>query len=97
MVCHFSEIISVVRNDKVRKDLMKLFKEYQLNLDIKCNHKIIDYLNTLFDLNTGIYKDFNMPNSKLLYINPSLNYPLSVPKQILKSENPKSKRITANS
>ena len=31
------------QNDTVRQDLMKLFKKYQLNFDIKCNLKIVDY------------------------------------------------------
>ena len=43
-------------NDKVRKDFMKLFKDYQLNLDIKYNLKTVDYLDISFNLNTGIYK-----------------------------------------
>ena len=42
--------LSIFRNykghqsDKVRKDLTKLFKKYQLNLNIKCNLKTADYL-----------------------------------------------------
>ena len=41
--------LSIFRNynghqsDKVRKDLTKLFKKYQLDLDIKCNFKTEDY------------------------------------------------------
>ena len=31
------------QSDKVRKDLTKLFKKYQLDLDIKCNFKTEDY------------------------------------------------------
>ena len=54
------------QNDKIRKDLIKLFKKYQLNLDVKCNLKIVDYLDISFDLNTGIYKPFNKPNNKPL-------------------------------
>ena len=48
---------------------MKLFKEYQLNLDTKCNLKIVEYLDISFNLNTGIYKPFNKPNNKPLDIN----------------------------
>ena len=57
---------------------MKLSKEYQLNLDRKCSLKIVDYLDISFDLNTGIYKPFNKPNNKPLYIKGTLM-------QILKS------------
>ena len=80
------------QNDKARKDLIKLFKKYQLNLHVKCNLRILDYLDISFDLNTGIYKPFNKPNDKILYINASSNHPPSVLKQIPKSV---STRITA--
>ena len=82
------------QNDRVRKGLMKLLQKYQLNLYMKCNLKIVDYLYISFALNTGIYKPFNNPNSKPLYINASSNHPLSVLKQIPKSV---SKRIFSNS
>ena len=82
------------QNNKVRKDLIKLFKKYQLNLDVKCNLRIVDYLDISFDLNTGIYKPFNKSNNKPLYINASSNHPPSVLKQIPKSV---STRITTNS
>ena len=63
-------------------------------MDIKCNLKIVDYLDISLDLNTGIYKPFNKPNNKPLNINASSNHPSSVLKQIPKSV---STRITANS
>ena len=67
---------------------MKLFKEYQLNLDIKCNLKIVDYLDISFDMNTGIYKPINKPNNKPLYINASSNHlpPVLKPQIRLKHE-----------
>ena len=63
-------------------------------MDIKCNLKIVNYLDISFDLNTDIYKPFNKPNNKPLYINASSNHPPSVVKQIPKFV---SKRITTNS
>ena len=92
--------LSIFRNynghqsHKVIKDLTKLFKRYQLNLDIKYNLKIVDYLDISFDLNTGIYKPFNKLINKPLYISASSNHPPSVLKQIPKSV---SKSVTANS
>ena len=53
---------------------MKLLKEYQLNLDTKHNLKIVDHLDILFDLNTGIYKTFNKPKNKPLYIIANSHY-----------------------
>ena len=74
---------------------MKLiFKKYQLNLDIKCYLKTVDYSDISFHLNTVIYTHFNKPNNKPLHINASSNHSPSVLKQIPKSV---SKRINANS
>lgn len=43
------------QGDKVRKDRMTLFREYQLNLDIIYNLKIVVYyLKVWFDSNKGI-------------------------------------------
>ena len=81
------------QSNKIRKDLTKLFKKYKLNLDIKCNLKTVDYLDISCNFNTGIYKPFNKPKNKPLYINATSNYPPSVLKQIAKSV---SKRMTAN-
>ena len=64
---HRDDGLSIFRNynghqsNKVRKDLTKLSKKYQLNLDIKCNLKTVDYLDISFDLNPSIYKPFNKP------------------------------------
>ena len=97
---HKDDVLSIFRNynghqsNQVPKDLIKLYKKNKLNLDIKCNLKILDYLDTSFYLNTGIYKPFNKPNNKPFYINSISIYPPSVLKQIPKSV---SERITVNS
>ena len=41
------------QNDKIRKQLIKIFQTHGLKLEIICNLKKVDYLNILFDLNTG--------------------------------------------
>ena len=38
------------QNDKVWKEMIDLFKQHHRNLEIKCNLKIVDYLNMMFDL-----------------------------------------------
>ena len=32
------------QNDKIWKEMIDLFKQHHLNLDVKCNLKIVDYL-----------------------------------------------------
>ena len=41
------------QSDKIRKELIKIFKTHGLKLEIKCNFKSVDIT---FDLNTGSYR-----------------------------------------
>ena len=47
------------QNDKVWKEMIDLFKQHHLNLEIKCNLKIVDYLDITFGLTTGLFKPYN--------------------------------------
>ena len=57
------------QNDKIRKELIKIFQRNGLKLDIKCNLKVVDYLDITFDLKTGSYKPYRKPNNETRYIN----------------------------
>ena len=48
--------LSVKWYDKVMKEMIDLFKQHHLNLEIKCNLKIIDYLNIMSDLTAELFK-----------------------------------------
>ena len=50
------------QNDKVRKEMIDLFKQHHLNLKIKCNLKIVNYLD-MFDFTTGLFKPYNKSNN----------------------------------
>ena len=41
------------QNDKVRKELIRMFKHHHLKLEIKCNLKSVKYLDITFDLTKG--------------------------------------------
>ena len=82
------------QNDKVRKNIINFFKHHNLDLEIKCNLKRVDYLDISFDLETGLYKPFNKPNNDPLYIHAKSNHPPSILKQIPKSV---SNRLTSHS
>ena len=82
------------QNDKFRKELTALFKSHKLNLEIKCNLKVVDYLDITFDLQNGTHKPFHKLNNDPRYINAHSNHPTNVIKQIAKSV---AKRISTNS
>ena len=83
------------QNDKVRKEMIALFKQHHLNLEIKSNLKIVDYLDITFDLTTILFKPYNKFNGIPRYVNTKSNNPPSIlKKKKLKSV---SKRILSNS
>ena len=61
------------QNDKIRKELIKIFQTHGLKLEIKCNLKSVDYLDITFDLNTGSYRPYRKPNNDTRYIKAKSN------------------------
>ena len=82
--------LSVIHNpngpklDKLRKEIIKIFKTEGLNITIETNLTTTDFLDVSFDLSTGKYYPFRKPNDKPLYINASSNHPPSIIMQIPK-------------
>ena len=80
--------------------MIDLFKQHHLNLDIKYNLKLVDYLNIAFDLTTGLFKPFNNTNNIRRYVDAKLNHPASIlnktPKSVSKRKtNPCNEQISS--
>ena len=71
--------------DKIRKVIIKMFKDVGFQLEIKTNLKQVEFLDVTFNLITGLYKPYKKPNDNLLYINTSSNHPPQVIKQLIPS------------
>ena len=82
------------QNDKVWKEVIDLFKQHHLTLEIKCNLKTVDYFDITLYLTTGLFEPYNKTNNIPRYINAKSNRPLSILKEIPKYV---SKRISSNS
>ena len=68
--------------EKIKKEIQKLFKDNHLSITIKCNLKIVDYLDVTFNLSNSTYRPFCKPNNEILYVNKESNHPPSILKQI---------------
>ena len=68
--------------EKIKKDIQKVFKRNGFDLQIKCNMKIVNYLDITFNLNDGTYKPYSKPNENTNYINKESNHPPNVIKQL---------------
>ena len=77
--------------DRLRKNIIKLFKDESLNITIDTNLKVTDFLDVTLDLETGKHYPYRKPNDNTVYINTNSNHPPSIKKQLPNMIN---KRIT---
>jgi len=68
--------------DKVKKKIIKIFKDNGLAITTECNLTVTDFLDVTLDLRNNKYYPFRKPNSDPLYINAKSNHPPSIIKQI---------------
>ena len=74
--------ISGPQSEKIKKQFQKVFNDNDLQIEIMCNLKIVDYLDVTLNLNDGSYKPFRKPNDETLYINAKSNHPPNIVKQL---------------
>ena len=63
------------RTDKMRKIIIKMFKEVGFQPEIESNLKKIEFLDVTFSLITNLYTAYKKPNDNLLFINTSPDHP----------------------
>ena len=68
--------------ERIKKDFQKIFRENDLNIVIKCNLKIVDYLDVTLNLLNNTYKPFSKSNNEINYIHKEFNHPPSITKQV---------------
>ena len=66
------------RLDKLRKEIIQVFKEEGLSITIEINLQITDFLAVTFDLQAGKYYPYRKPDNSPLYINKQSNHPPAV-------------------
>ena len=68
--------------EKTKKEFQKIFNEHCLKIEIKCNLKVVDYLDVTLNLNDGSYKPYRKENDDTLYVNAKSNHPPNIIKQL---------------
>ena len=68
--------------DRLRKDIISLFKDERLSITIETNLIETDLLDVSFNLNTGKYFPFKKPNNTPLYIHSKSNHTPTIIKQL---------------
>ena len=52
--------------DKIRNNIIKLFKEIGFKIEIETNLKIVNFLDVTFNLAKSTYRPYRKPNNNLL-------------------------------
>ena len=73
--------ISGLQAEKIKKHFQIIFCKNNLNI-VKCNLKIVDYLDITLNLSDGLYKPFHKLNSKINHIHRESNHPPNIRKQL---------------
>ena len=82
------------KTDRIRKDIIEIFKNAGFNIEIKTNLYLVDFQDVTFNLLDGTYKPYKKPNDQILYVNTSSNHPPWIIKQLPISVN---NRLSNNS
>ena len=73
--------VSGVHCEKIKKDFQILFRQHDLKLIIKCNLKIVDFLDVTLYLTDSTYRPYHKPNDEICYIHKESNHSSSITKQ----------------
>ena len=76
---------------KTRKELHKVFEQFDLKITAEANLHVVNFLDVTFDLTTGKHKPYRKPNDDPLYIHKHSNHAPSILRQLPTSIN---KRIS---
>ena len=82
--------------DRIRKDVIALFKEEWISITIETNLIETDFLDVTFNLATKEYFPFRKANNTPLYINAFSNHPPTIIKQLPKMINKRISNLSCN-
>ena len=74
--------VSSAHCEKTKKEFQKLFQQRGLKLIIKCNLKIVVFLDVRLNLTDSTYKPYHKPNDEICYVHKESNHPPSITKQL---------------
>ncbi len=70
------------QNERIKKDIQRIFKDYGLDIVIECNRKSVNYLDVTLNLTDGSYKPYHKPDDETNYIHVESDHPPSIIKQL---------------
>ena len=80
----------------MRRRIIKIFKDCELNITIKINLKTVNILDVRFDLVKNTYQPYRKPNNEPIYINKQSNHPPNILKELPKAISKRISDISCN-
>ena len=74
--------INKQQTDKIRKEIISIFKNINFKIEIVTNLTEVDFLDVIFNLENNTYRPHKKPNDKLIYTDVSSNHPPQIKKQL---------------
>ena len=68
--------------EKIKKELQRLFKKYDLEIIAESNQKIVNYLGVTLNLKDGTFRPYHKPGDQMQYIHTESNHPPNIIKHI---------------
>ena len=89
----FSRKFNEQQTDKIRKNIVKVFKTIQFEIEIQSNLHEVNFFDITFNLRSGAYHPYKKPNDKLFHVHTLSNHtpqiirqlPLSINKRLCNS------------
>ena len=82
--------------ERLKKNVVKIFKDYGLNITIEANLHTVNYLDVTFDLQKGTYLPYRKPDNPPVYVNSCSNHLPTVIKQLPKSISKRLSDLSSN-
>ena len=82
--------------ERLKKNVVKTFKDYGLNITIEANLHIVNYLDVTFDLRKSTYLPYRKLDNPPVYRNSCSNHPPTVIKQLPKSISKRLSDLSSN-
>ena len=86
--------LSGPKTERMKKKVIKVFKNYGLKITIKANLHIVDFLGITLDLSNNTYELYRKTGNYLVYINKSSNHTKTILRELAQS---RSKRLSYRS
>ena len=82
--------------DKLRKDLIKLFKTYGLKITVSISTDVVEYLDIKFNISERSHRAYKKPNDHIVYVHKDSNHPKSVTRNMANQVNKRLNLLSCN-